>query len=130
MVRSAPRQYHGASALHVGRRAADRALEAGCDLITHCNITGPVAIPEATLELFVDRDVGAVIFPWTDKGLQWIREHVADSEWVMWESTDINARNLIRSWGVADVGERWRDLRARDALRSVNEQELGRSSGE
>ena len=72
------------------------ALEAGCDLITHCNITGPVPIPDSTLDLFVQRNTGAVVFPWTQKGLEWIRQHVADSEWVMWESTDINARNLIR----------------------------------
>src|SRR5258705_13206172 len=27
------------------------AIEAGCNLITHCNVTGPVPIPESTLEL-------------------------------------------------------------------------------
>src|SRR6202035_4635298 len=38
------------------------AIEAGCDLITHCNITGPVSIPQATLELFAARRTGAVVF--------------------------------------------------------------------
>jgi imidazolonepropionase-like amidohydrolase len=72
-------------------------LEAGCDLITHCNITGPVPIPDETLELFAERQSGAVLFPWTDKGLDWLRQHVTDAEWPLWQSTDINARNLAKS---------------------------------
>lgn len=72
-------------------------LEAGCDLITHCNITGPVPIPDATLELFAERQAGAVLFPWTDSGLAWLKENVPAKEWVMWQSTDINARNLATS---------------------------------
>jgi imidazolonepropionase-like amidohydrolase len=73
------------------------AIEAGCDLITHCNITGPVPIPDSTLELFNERGVGAVIFPWTEKGLEWIRESVPPELYVMWGACDENARNLIRS---------------------------------
>jgi len=73
------------------------AIEAGCDLITHCNITGPVPIPESTLDLFVKGQVGAVIFPWTERGLEWLRGHVTDMEWTMWQASDTNARNLIRS---------------------------------
>jgi imidazolonepropionase-like amidohydrolase len=73
------------------------AIEAGCDLITHCNITGPVPIPESTLELFAARQTGAVIFPWTERGLQWIKDNVSDTEWTMWEAGDTNARNLIKS---------------------------------
>mgnify|MGYP006189445301 CR=1 FL=1 len=34
------------------------AVAAGCDLITHCNITGPVEIPAETIELMV-QDTGA-----------------------------------------------------------------------
>jgi imidazolonepropionase-like amidohydrolase len=71
------------------------AIEAGCDLITHCNITGPVPIPESTLELFAKRQTGAVIFPWTEAGLDWIRRNVTDMEWTMWQTADLNARNLI-----------------------------------
>jgi imidazolonepropionase-like amidohydrolase len=73
------------------------AIEAGCDLITHCNVTGPVAIPESTLDLFVKRKTGAVIFPWTQQGLDWIRKIASDMEWTMWEASETNARNLIRS---------------------------------
>ncbi len=73
------------------------AVEAGCDLVTHCNITGPVPIPATTLEEMARRKTGAVIFPWTQKGLEWIKQNVSGPEWTMWQSTDINARNLIRS---------------------------------
>jgi imidazolonepropionase-like amidohydrolase len=73
------------------------AIEAGCDLITHCNITGPTPIPESTLELFVKGQVGAVVFPWTESGLAWLRGNVTDLEWTMWQASDTNARNLIRS---------------------------------
>jgi imidazolonepropionase-like amidohydrolase len=73
------------------------AVEAGCNLVTHCNVTGPVAIPDETLELMAKRRTGAVIFPQTDKQMAWIKENVSDIEWMLWKSTDINARNLIRS---------------------------------
>ncbi len=80
------------------------ALEAGCDLITHCNYTGPKAIPEATLELFVKRKTGAVIFAWTQRRLEWFfqtsdKAGVAATELAhtMYGSGDVNARNLIRA---------------------------------
>jgi len=73
------------------------AVQAGCDLITHCNITGPIPIPESTLELFVTSKAGAVVFPWTERGLEWIKGNVSDTEWTMWEASDTNARNLIRA---------------------------------
>jgi imidazolonepropionase-like amidohydrolase len=73
------------------------AVQAGCDLIQHANITGPVPIPEATLELLAERKTGAVIFPMTEKGLDWIRKNISDRSWTMWRASDTNARNLIRS---------------------------------
>jgi imidazolonepropionase-like amidohydrolase len=73
------------------------AVEAGCDLVTHCNITGPVPIAEETLELMAKRQTGAVIFPQTENQMDWIKKNVSDIEWMLWKSTDINARNLIRS---------------------------------
>jgi imidazolonepropionase-like amidohydrolase len=73
------------------------AVEAGCDLVTHCNITGRTPIPPDTLEMMAERKIGAVVFPWTEKGLEWIRENVTDAEWMTWHNTDINARNLIQS---------------------------------
>lgn len=70
---------------------------AGCDLITHCNITGPVEIPGDTIELMVERDCGAVIFPWTDRGMQWMRENTDDGFWTTVKATDANARNLVKA---------------------------------
>jgi imidazolonepropionase-like amidohydrolase len=71
------------------------AVEAGCDLVTHCNITGPVPIPESTLELMAKRKTGAVIFPWTQAALDEIARSVGPRELTMWGASDINARNLI-----------------------------------
>jgi imidazolonepropionase-like amidohydrolase len=73
------------------------AIEAGCDLVTHCNITGPVPIPDTTLELFAQRKTGAVIFPFMKRGLDWIMANVSEAERTMWQASDTNARNLIRS---------------------------------
>lgn len=73
------------------------ALEAGCDLITHCNMTGPVPIPDETLDLFSRTQSGAVIFPVTEAGLAHVKGAVSDHEWTMWAASDINARNLIGS---------------------------------
>ena len=73
------------------------AVEAGCDLIQHCNITGPIPIPETTLELMAKRKTGAVIFAWTQKGLDWVMQNVSDMERMWWKGGDTNARNLIRS---------------------------------
>ncbi|BBE34208.1 amidohydrolase family protein [Sphingosinicella microcystinivorans] len=70
---------------------------AGCDLITHCNITGPTEIPDETIELMVKQDCGAVIFPWSEKGLQWMRDNMDDGTWTTVKSTDNNARNLIKA---------------------------------
>jgi imidazolonepropionase-like amidohydrolase len=72
-----------------GLRAA---IEAGCDLVTHCNITGPIRIPDSTLELMVRRNTGAVVFAWTKRGLEWVKANCSDLEW---EVSDTNERNLI-----------------------------------
>jgi imidazolonepropionase-like amidohydrolase len=77
------------------------AVEAGCDLIQHANITGPVPIPETTLKLLADRGVATVVFPWTQRGFEWLMRNVKrDLERAMWKASDINARNLIRSGGM------------------------------
>jgi imidazolonepropionase-like amidohydrolase len=73
------------------------AVQAGCDLITHCNITGPVPIPEETLELIAERGTGAVIFPHTRRGFEWIMGNVSVEERTCWEASDLNACNLIRA---------------------------------
>lgn len=73
------------------------AVEAGCDLVTHCNITGPVLIPQETLDLMAKCQTGAVIFPQTESMIEWIKTNVSNIEWSLWRSTDQNARNLIQS---------------------------------
>lgn len=73
------------------------AIEAGCDLVTHCNMTGPVPIPDETLDLFARTQCGAVIFPVTEAGLAHVKGAISDHEWTMWAASDINARNLIGS---------------------------------
>ncbi|MEV8318500.1 amidohydrolase family protein [Streptomyces sp. NPDC059900] len=70
-------------------------IEAGCDLVQHCNMTGPVEIPSETLELLSQGRCGAVIFPLTDSGMAALKESVSDLEWTMWKASDANARNLI-----------------------------------
>jgi imidazolonepropionase-like amidohydrolase len=72
------------------------AVEAGCDLITHCNITGPREIPDETIELMVKQDCGAVIFPWSEAGLQWLRDQFQGS-YSSVQKTDANARKLIKA---------------------------------
>jgi imidazolonepropionase-like amidohydrolase len=72
------------------------AVTAGCDLITHCNITGPVPIPESTLDLMVKHKTGAVIFTWPQRGLDWILKNVTDMERMWWQNSEANARALIR----------------------------------
>ncbi|GAB3576246.1 hypothetical protein GCM10027445_39940 [Amycolatopsis endophytica] len=72
-------------------------LEAGCDLIQHCNVTGPTEIPRETLDLFGERGCGAVLFPLTDNGLSVLKESVSDFEWTMWKAADTNCRNLVGS---------------------------------
>jgi len=71
------------------------AVEAGCDLIQHCNITGPVPIPDSTLELMAKRQTGAVIFPFTQRRFDWIMKSTIDRGY--WSTSDVNARALIRS---------------------------------
>jgi len=73
------------------------AVEAGCDLVQHANITGPTAIPETTLELMAKRKTGSVVFVWTQKGLDWVLKNVSDMERMWWTGAHNNARNLIRS---------------------------------
>ena len=73
------------------------AVEAGCDLIQHANITGPVPIPQSTLNLMAERHTGAVVFPFTQQRLDWILANVSASERTTWHASDVNARNLVRS---------------------------------
>jgi imidazolonepropionase-like amidohydrolase len=72
------------------------AVEAGCDLIQHCNITGPFPIPETTLDLMVEHKTGGVVFPFTQKRLDWIMENCKIDR-AYFATADANCRNLLQS---------------------------------
>jgi imidazolonepropionase-like amidohydrolase len=72
------------------------AIEAGCDLIQHCNITGPVPIPETTLELLAAKKAGAVVFPFTQRRLDEIMRKADAIVRRHFSMVDSNCRNLIR----------------------------------
>lgn len=71
------------------------AIEAGCDLIQHTNITGPIPIPEKTLALLAARKTGAVVFPWTKRRLERLMQNAPDPVRMMWKASDTNVHNLI-----------------------------------
>jgi imidazolonepropionase-like amidohydrolase len=79
------------------------AIEAGCDLITHCNYTGPTTIPRSTIDLFAKHDIGAVVFPWTERRMEWFFGHASEGDLgtellhTMYRAADTNVRNLINS---------------------------------
>lgn len=73
------------------------AVESGCDLIQHANITGPIPIPEATLELMARRKTGSVVFPFKKRAFDWIMENVSEIQRTMWQTSDANLRNIIQS---------------------------------
>lgn len=75
------------------------AVEAGCDLIQHCNITGPFPIPETTLELMAKRQTGAVVFPFTQRRFDWIMKHCKIDR-AYFATSDANCRNLMRSGAI------------------------------
>jgi imidazolonepropionase-like amidohydrolase len=76
------------------------AIESGCDLVQHVNITGPVPIPVATLELLTERKTGAVVFAFTQRRLDAImRGHEGSSLWTRraFANIDTNCRSLVQS---------------------------------
>jgi imidazolonepropionase-like amidohydrolase len=72
------------------------AIEAGCDLIQHANTTGPVPIPESTLDQMARKKTGAVVFPLTQRRFDWLNQNADANSQCMNASKNINARNLIR----------------------------------
>jgi imidazolonepropionase-like amidohydrolase len=72
-------------------------VEAGCDLIQHANVTGPVPIPASTLDLMAERRTAAVVFPFTQRRLDWIMANVSEAERTAWYASDVNVRKLIGS---------------------------------
>jgi imidazolonepropionase-like amidohydrolase len=79
-------------ALHV-------AIEAGCEIIQHCNITGSVPIPQETLALLVERKTASTVFPITRRRYAWFKERgdIVTSRLFTSASVETNVRNLIQS---------------------------------
>jgi imidazolonepropionase-like amidohydrolase len=74
------------------------AVEAGCDLLSHGNITGHVPIPDHTLELVAKQKTGISVFPFTKRREEFIMSRGGDlGEFsrVYFKYTDLNARNLV-----------------------------------
>jgi imidazolonepropionase-like amidohydrolase len=75
------------------------AIEAGVEIIQHCDITGPMPIPETTLRLLVDRKTASTVFPMTERRYKHILDNCGASSPLGRNITtwDLNDRNLIRS---------------------------------
>ena len=96
------------------------AVEAGCDLIQHCNITGPFPIGEATLELMARRKTGAVVFPFTERRFSWIMNN-CEIDRAYFSASDNNCRNLLRAGAsllLANDGAVWGPELATDPRRN------------
>ncbi len=75
------------------------ATEVGCDIIQHCNITGPVPIPPETLELLVEKKTASTVFPITRRRYEWFEKNgdIVTKPLFTRASVEINVRNLIQS---------------------------------
>ncbi len=80
------------------------AIEAGSDLIQHCNFTGPTPIPESTLQMMVQRKPAAWCFPFTRGRYEWAVEKGEErySQWLA--SMNHNAHSLIQSGATLLLG--------------------------
>lgn len=96
MVAEAHRAGITAQAHTMSAEGLRMAVEAGCDLAQHANHTGPVAIPQETLELIARRNVGVVLFPQMQARLDWLTSNESYRGPNEWQTADTNARNLIR----------------------------------
>jgi len=75
------------------------AIEAGSDIIQHCNITGRTPIPSSTLQLLVERKTASTVFPMTRRCYESLRDKGFSTEdgFLSPVAVDINIRNLIES---------------------------------
>jgi imidazolonepropionase-like amidohydrolase len=75
------------------------AIEAGVDIIQHCDITGPVPIPAETLQRLLERQVASTVFPMTERRYRLALEKCGVSSQLgkNLAAWDLNDRNLIKS---------------------------------
>ena len=96
------------------------ALQAGVDVLQHCEVTGRQPIPTETLELLVHKKVACALMPETNRSLAWERAQASQraipGDAREAEVMDANERALIRSGAVillaTDGGVFSRDLRS------------------
>ena len=102
MVEEAHRAGITAQAHTTAVEALRVAVEAGCEIIQHCNITGPVEIPRKTLELLVKRKTASTIFPFTKRRYDWVMKKgdVLMGRLFPAVAVDTNVRNLIESGAI------------------------------
>jgi imidazolonepropionase-like amidohydrolase len=96
MVEEAHRAGITAQAHTMSSEGLHVAIEAGCDLIQHANNTGPAPMSETMLEFLATRQTGAVVFPFTQRRLEWLMKNDYLKGPTMLQAADTNVRNLIR----------------------------------
>ena len=65
------------------------AIEAGVDLLQHCEISGPVAIPTATIRIMAEKNLPCAVLPLTKKGMETLVSFGRDKE-----TTRIRGENI------------------------------------
>jgi hypothetical protein len=74
------------------------AILAGADIIQHCNITGATPIPNATLQMLVERNIASTVLPFTDRRFKWLMDKFGPESPVgqYFAASDQNVRNMVR----------------------------------
>jgi imidazolonepropionase-like amidohydrolase len=80
------------------------AIEAGADIIQHCNLTGPVPIPQGTLQMLAKGRAAAVVFPLTQRRAEIVNSRVDGMTRRFWSTSDINCRALISAGATLLLG--------------------------
>lgn len=74
------------------------AIQAGVDLLQHCDITGPVPMPDSTIKMLDKHQSHCGIFPITERRMQWLLSAITNEEVKLdFQTRDINQRKLIQS---------------------------------
>ena len=76
-------------------------IDAGVDIMQHCDITGPEPIPASTLKIIVERKIPCAAMAVTNRHLQWELSHNFRQGFSEESKTqDLNDRNLIKAGAV------------------------------
>jgi imidazolonepropionase-like amidohydrolase len=73
------------------------AIEAGSDIIQHCNVTGRTPIPNTTLRRLVELETASTVFPFTRRRCAWITEKGDPLIGRFLSTMDMNLLGLIES---------------------------------